>query len=92
MKEILRKINVASSFDDNDGYTLEGDDSEYTLEGKYRLTFHLGVCPLDKQCRALPNLVLRISTVFYVKYDKTYRRKFLSYQGLKGTNFQAMFW
>merc|ERR1712176_386854 len=34
MKEILRKINVASSFDDNDGYTMEsfGDDEGYTLE------------------------------------------------------------
>merc|ERR1712071_87290 len=34
MKEILGKINIASSFDDNDGYTMEsfGDEEGYTLE------------------------------------------------------------
>ena len=41
MKEILRKINVASSFDDNDGYTMEtfGDDEGYTLEGMFHWFF-----------------------------------------------------
>ena len=36
IKEILRKINIASSFDDNDGYSMEGgfgdDDGGYSLE------------------------------------------------------------
>ena len=38
MKEVLRKINVKSSFDEPEGYSMESfDEAPLTLEGRIRI-------------------------------------------------------